>query len=270
MAIYAMGDLQGCLAPFHQLLDSIKFDPEADQLWLAGDIVNRGPASLATLRFVKGLGSSVKAVLGNHDLHLLTVAAGLRPQKERDTFEDILSAPDRDELLFWLRHLPFVQKDDSLKVIMVHAGIYPHWGHKKLIRYSREVEDILKGDSHVDLLSNLYPAPPLKWHKSLTGWERYRFIANALTRLRCLSTDDALDFAYKGPPESRPKGLTPWFQHPGRKCKNWRLIFGHWAALGHFMDNNLISLDSGCVWGKRLTAVRIDSAHNQIWQVECE
>lgn len=270
MAIYAIGDLQGCLVPLRVLLERIKFDQNIDQLWLAGDLVNRGPDSLATLRYIKGLGKAAITVLGNHDLHLLAVATGRRQAKNKDTFAELLAAPDKDELLFWLRHQPIAHKDDSLKTIMTHAGVYINWGPKKVMRHAHELETLLRDDSYPVLLSHLFSDGPFKWKKSLEGWERYRFISHCFTRMRFLSIDGNVDLKWKGAPNSQPSGLIPWFLHPERQCKNWRLVFGHWSTLGYFSKPNLISLDSGCVWGKKLTAVRLDKKDPIFWQVPCD
>ena len=269
MAIYAVGDIQGYMHPLRRLLEIMRFDPAADQLWVAGDMVNRGPDSLEVLRYIRSLGDSAKPVLGNHDLHLLAVASGVRDQKEGDTFGPILEAPDLDELLFWLRHLPFVHVDRSIRTLMVHAGVYCKWTRKKLLRFSRELESVLQSDSYVDFLKNMGGKRPKKWKKSLTGWDRYRFIANACTRLRFCSNKGKLDFFYKGPPGSQPHELVPWFRHPKRGCNKWRIVFGHWSTLGYVREANVISLDSGCLWGKRLTAVQLDSEEERMWQIGC-
>lgn len=269
MAIYAVGDVQGYLEPLRRLLEIIRFDPVDDQLWLAGDMVNRGPDSLEVLRYIRDLGDAAIAVLGNHELHLLAVAAGVREDKEGDTFGPILTAPDRDELLTWLRHLPFVHVDKSIKTLMVHAGVYCKWSRKKLLRFSRELEDILQSDRYIDFLENMRGKKPKQWKKSLTGWDRYRFIANACTRMRFCSNKGKLDFVYKGAPGSQPHKLSPWFRHPQRRCNKWRIVFGHWSTLGYTREANVISLDSGCLWGKQLTAVQLDSEEERMWQIGC-
>jgi bis(5'-nucleosyl)-tetraphosphatase (symmetrical) len=269
MAIYAIGDIQGQFSPLLQLLDLIKFNPSSDQLWLTGDLVNRGPDSLETLRFVKSLGNSVKTVLGNHDLHLLAVAAGVRKVRKQDTLAEILAAPDRDELLSWLRRRPFIQEDKRIKTVMVHAGIYMEWSRKKTIRHTQELEEILQGNSYLDFLKNMRGTEPITWKKSLSKRQRCRFIADACTRMRFCSKKGDLSLQYKGFPGSQPDALTPWFMHPRKGYKNWRIIFGHWSTLGYYRKPKLICLDSGCLWGRQLTAVRLDTKKDRIWQINC-
>ncbi len=271
MPTYAIGDIQGCVVPFEELLDDIQFDPAKDQLWLTGDLVNRGPHSLETLRMVRNFGDSVITVLGNHDLHLLAVAEGIRSIRSTDSLQPILRAPDREELLHWLRHLPMAYADWELKTLMTHAGIYPGWGPSRLIRLAAEVETALRGTHHVRFLREMYGSEPRKWHRKLTGWKRLRFITNALTRMRFVDADRCLDFDQKGPPGSQPPRLMPWYQHPRMKCDGWRIVYGHWSALGYSRQGNIISLDSGCVWGGALTSVRLDGNHatRQCWQVGC-
>lgn len=269
MAIYAVGDLQGYLTPLRQLLDIVRFDQASDQLWLTGDLVNRGPDSLKVLRYIRSLGKTAIAVLGNHELHLLAIAAGVRKEKEEDTLQAILTAPDRDELLFWLRHLPFVHVNKSLKTIMVHAGVYYKWNKKKLVRASRELENIMQSDHYIALLEHMQGETPKRWQKSLTAWERYHFTANVCTRIRFCTHNGTLDFFHKGPPGSQPNELIPWFRHPQRHCNKWRIVFGHWSALGYTRETNVISLDSGCTWGKQLTIARLDSEEEKMWQVNC-
>lgn len=269
MAIYAVGDIQGYYDPLAQLLEIMRFDPSADQLWVAGDMVNRGPDSLKVLRFIRSLGETAKPVLGNHELHLLAVATGVRLPKRGDTFQEVLEAPELDELVLWLRHLPFVHMDKSIKTLMVHAGVYCKWSRKKLLRLSKEVEAVLQGDDYIEFLKNLSVKGPKKWKKTLQGWDRYRFIANACTKLRFCSSKGKIDFRYKGPPGSQPHKLVPWFRHPRRSCNKWRIVFGHWSTLGYCREANVISLDSGCLWGKKLTAVQLDCEEERIWQIGC-
>ncbi|HID98523.1 MAG TPA: symmetrical bis(5'-nucleosyl)-tetraphosphatase [Thermodesulfobacteriaceae bacterium] len=270
MAIYAIGDVQGYLPPLQHLLDIIKFDPETDEVWFAGDLVNRGPDSLEVLRLIRGLGKCARPVLGNHDLHLLAVASGVKTEKPGDTLAPVLNAPDSEELLDWLRRLPLCHADRSIRTIMVHAGVYVKWSRKKVMRYAEEVQDLLRSDNYADLLKNMYGRKPRRWKKNLTGWERYRFIVNALTRMRFCTSKGKLDFKHKGPPGSQPHKLTPWFRYPGRRCTKWRIIFGHWSTLGYLREGNVISLDSGCLWGKQLTAIRLDCEEERIWQISCD
>lgn len=270
MAIYAIGDIQGCAVPFEELLDDLEFDPAKDRLWLTGDLVNRGPHSLETLRMVRGFGDSVTTVLGNHDLHLLAVAEGIRQARPQDDLKRVLRAPDRDELLHWLRHLPMAHVDRERKALMVHAGVYPGWGPSRLLRRAGEVETALRGDDYPEFLRGMYGSEPRKWSGKLAGMDRLRCIANVLTRMRFVDAQRRLDFDQKGPPGSQPPRLMPWYQHPRMQCDGWRIVCGHWSALGFSLQGNIISLDSGCVWGGALTAVRLDGDHSrQCWQVGC-
>ncbi len=270
MAIYAIGDIQGCVVPFEELMDDLQFDPARDRLWLTGDLVNRGPHSLEVLRLVSQLGDSVTTVLGNHDLHLLAVAEGVQKIRSGDSLKPVLTAPDRDELLDWLRHRPLVHRDRHLKTLMVHAGVYPGWGASKLARLATEVETVLRGPDYVQLLRTMYGSEPRQWRDRLAGWDRLRFILNAMTRMRFVGASRRLDFVHKGPPGSQPPRLVPWYRHPRMKCDGWRIVCGHWSALGYSRQGNLTSLDSGCVWGGALTAVRLDDSQTRLcWQVGC-
>ena len=270
MAVYAIGDVQGCAVALEELLDDLQFDPKADRLWLTGDLVNRGPRSLDVLRMVKRFGRSAISVLGNHDLHLLAVAEGIKPVRPADTLKKILNAPDRDELLHWLRHLPMLHVDDDLKTLMIHAGVYPGWGIKKLKRRAAEVEAVLRGDGYREFLASMYGRRPGTWKGELDGMDRIRFITNSMTRMRFVTARGRLDFNAKGPPGRQPKHLVPWYEHPARKCRSWRIVCGHWSALGYMRRGQILALDSGCVWGGALTAVRLDGKNQrQCWQVGC-
>jgi bis(5'-nucleosyl)-tetraphosphatase (symmetrical) len=271
MAVYAIGDIQGCVVALEELLDELQFDPARDRLWLTGDLVNRGPRSLETLRLVKSFGDSVTTVLGNHDLHLLAVAEGIKRLRPGDTMKKILKAPDRDELMHWLRHLPMAHVDHNMKTLMVHAGVYPGWGPATLQRRAGEVEHILRGDNYRSFLRQMYGRTPGRWDKKLKGMARARLITNTLTRMRYVSAWGRLDFNQKGPPGSQiKKSLSPWYLHPDMKCKKWRIVFGHWSALGLIRKGKIIGLDSGCVWGGALTAVRLDGKNKRrCWQVKC-
>ena len=270
MAVYAIGDIQGCAVALEELLDDLQFDPAVDRLWLTGDLVNRGAHSLEVLRLVKSFGDSAISVLGNHDLHLLAVAEGVKPLRHGDTLKKILNAPDRDELLDWLRHLPMLHADHDLKTLMVHAGVYPGWSVKKLKRRAEEVETVLRGDNYREFFENMYGRRPSVWSGDLAGMDRIRFITNSMTRMRYVSDYGRLDFNAKGPPGTQPYGFVPWFEHPALKCHSWRIVFGHWSALGYMRNGQILSLDSGCVWGGALTAVRLDAENNrQCWQVGC-
>ena len=275
MAVYAIGDIQGCVVALEEMLETLRFEPHRDQLWLTGDLVNRGRHSLETLRLVKQLGTSAVTVLGNHDLHLLAVANRIRDARPDDTLGAILRAPDRDELLDWLRHQPLMHWDKKPggksggKALMVHAGIYPGWRKKQAAGYAAEVEALLRGDDYRRFLKRMYGRSPSRWNPQMGRWQRARFITNAFTRIRYCNRRAGLDFAHKGPPGSQPKRWMPWFEHPQMKCKKWRIVFGHWSALGFVRRGNLIGLDSGCVWGGALTAFRLDDEDGEYRQLPC-
>lgn len=258
MTLYAAGDLQGCDQPFEHLLDRLNFDPARDQLWLVGDLVNRGPGSLNLLRRVIALGDSVTAVLGNHDLHLLAVAAGARPPGTKDTLSDVLGAPDRDELIDWLRRQPLLHVDARRRLALVHAGIPAAWSIQDARTNADQVETLLRGDDWAARIGVLFGNTPDLESDALTPALRQRYTVNALTRMRCCHRDGRLELGYSGPPEQRPGHLTPWFDMPDRQTGDWHLVVGHWAALGVLRRDNLTALDSGCVWGGRLTAVTVD------------
>ncbi len=261
MAAYAIGDLQGCLDPLRRLLDRLDFDPARDQVWFCGDLVNRGPSSLETLRFVRGLGDSAVSVLGNHDLHLLAVAYDpARSPRGRDTLEPILDAPDRDDLLEWLRRRPLLHHDDVLGYTMVHAGLAPQWTLADARSAARELEAVLAGPAFIGFLRNMYGDRPDRWSPELTGMDRLRFIVNCFTRLRYCRADGRLDLDEKGPPDKASPELSPWFRVPGRRSRGLRIVFGHWSTLGEIDDDGVFALDTGCVWGGRLTALRLDGA----------
>lgn len=268
MTVYAIGDLQGCLDPLQRLLDGIAFDPGRDRLWFCGDIVNRGPASLATLRFVQGLGEAAVTVLGNHDLHLLATAwADNRPRKKRDTFDEILVAPDRMELLEWLRRRPLLHHDPELGFTMVHAGIPPQWNLHEARTAAREFEAALGGDGFIGVLRQMYGDQPDRWSPGLEGIDRLRFIVNAFTRMRYLRPDGSLEFDNKGPVNPTNDTLIPWFRFPGRRSAGESIVFGHWSTLGEVAHEGAFSLDTGCVWGGRLTALQLDDQARH--SVEC-
>jgi len=267
MAVYAIGDIQGCHDPLARLLDRLRFDPAADMLWLVGDLVNRGPHSVEVLRLVHGLGERAVTVLGNHDLTLLAVAAGRVKPKRKDTFHTILDAPDRAELLDWLRRCPLLHHDPALGFTLVHAGLPPQWDLALAQRCAAEVEGTLRGPLCGEFLARMFGGEPRRWRDDLAGYDRLRFIVNALTRMRFCTADGALSFSEKGAPGSQGPGLLPWFAVPGRHGVDLNLVFGHWAALGYYRAPGIYALDSGCVWGNRLTAIRLDEPGVPAWSV---
>ena len=270
MATYAIGDIQGCYDPFRRLLDKLKFDPVKDKLWLTGDLVNRGPKSLKTLRFVRSLDDSVISVLGNHDLHLLAMANGVRFSEDRfDSMWKILRAKDSDELIDWLRNRPLVHYSKKLNTLLVHAGIPPEWNIKKTRKRAAEVENALRGDKYKKLLKRMYGATPNRWSGKLTGYPRLSYIVNSLTRMRMVYEDGRLNFTHKGTIETARKGLRPWFDANDAAWKGTRIVFGHWSALGLIVNDDLIAVDTGCVWGRKLTAVRLNKTP-EIVDVKCE
>lgn len=255
MATYAIGDIQGCYSPLRRLLDQCRFDPARDRLWLVGDLVNRGPHSLAVLRFVKSLGNRAVTVLGNHDLHLLVVAAGHAKAHHGDTLGAILRAPDREELLNWLRHQKLMHAD--ARYAMVHAGLAPQWTIAKALKLASEVETALQSDGHDDFLRHMYGNKPARWRDDLKGYDRLRTITNTLTRMRLCTRDGRIEFSHKLAPVNMPRGFMPWFSVPGRRNRSKTIIFGHWASLGLYNGANVYAIDTGCVWGRSLTALRL-------------
>ena len=267
MAVYALGDIQGCYEPLQRLLDLLNFDPAADRLWLVGDLVNRGPQSVDVLRLLRELGEQAITVLGNHDLTLLAVAAGQVKPKRKDTFHTVLDAPDAAELLGWLRQQPLLHHDEQLGFTLVHAGLPPQWDLPLAQRCAAELETVLRGPDASDFLGRMFGAEPRRWRSGLTGYDRLRFIVNALTRIRFCTVDGALSLAENGPPGSQGKSLLPWFAVPGRRNANLNILFGHWAALGYYRAPGIYALDSGCVWGNRLTAIRLDASDAPVFSV---
>ena len=270
MAVFAIGDLQGCHDELMQLLERIRFDPAEDTLWFTGDLVNRGPRSLEVLRYVRELGKHAVCVLGNHDLHLLAVAAGTARSKSGDTLDAVLSAPDRDELLHWLRHRPLLHHDAALGYTLIHAGLPPQWDLGTAKACARELEAVLRGDGHHEFFRHMYGNEPRLWSPSLTGVERLRFIVNCYTRMRYCDAEGGLDLKVKGAPGSQSPGLLPWFEMPGRLSRELHILFGHWSTVGEIRDRNVHALDTGCVWGGRLTALRLDGDDSGGWYcVDC-
>ncbi|MCG6983963.1 MAG: symmetrical bis(5'-nucleosyl)-tetraphosphatase [Thiocapsa sp.] len=257
MPTFAIGDIQGCYRDLRRLLDAIRFDPGSDRLWFVGDLVNRGPDSLSVMRFVRDLDDRAVVVLGNHDLHLLALAAGNRRHAGKGTLDEILSAPDRDELLDWLRHRPLLHHDSDKGFTLIHAGLPPQWTLAEAQSCARELEAALRGPQCQAFLLEMYGNQPTRWSPDLTGIQRLRFITNCLTRLRFCTQEGALALAEKGDLGSQSRGLLPWFRVPGRRSRQERIIFGHWSTLGYRAEDNVWALDSGCLWGGALTAIRV-------------
>ncbi|WP_299019334.1 symmetrical bis(5'-nucleosyl)-tetraphosphatase [uncultured Photobacterium sp.] len=257
MSTYLVGDIQGCLDDLHFLLGQANFNPEHDELWLSGDLVARGPQSLETLRFVKSLGAKATTVLGNHDLHLLTVAQGLAKVKNRDKIQPILDAPDRDDLLDWLRNQPLLAEHPHHPFVMTHAGIPPQWDLPTARKQASLVESCLRSNDYVWLLKNMYGNGPDLWTDELEGIEQYRYTINALTRMRFCHPNGRLDMECKLSPDNlKTKPLKPWFELSRTKPLEKKVIFGHWAALMGHEDEQVIGLDTGCVWGNSMTLLR--------------
>ncbi|MEE8221958.1 MAG: symmetrical bis(5'-nucleosyl)-tetraphosphatase [Nitrosomonadaceae bacterium] len=268
MSTYAIGDLQGRYNEFRQLLDLISFNPK-DKLWLVGDIVNRGPNSLSLLRFLRTVSDTVVVVLGNHDLHLLMVAEGCARARPGDTLQDILNAPDRDELLHWLRCQRLLYVDGEY--VMVHAGLLPSWSVALAAQLAQEVESVLRDENRNNFrkfCSHIYGNQPDQWNIDLKGYDRMRVIINAMTRMRVCTPDGKMDFTYKGQVQDIPAGYLPWFEVPNRASNEVTIICGHWSALALHVRHNLIALDTGCMWGGNLTAIRLED--RKFFQVPCE
>lgn len=269
MAVYCVGDVQGCDAPLGRLLAEIDFSPSRDTLFVLGDLVNRGPASAQVLRRLMALGNAVQCVLGNHDLHLLAVAAGASRTKPLDTLDHLLQAPDRPALLDWLRHqrLAIWQHD----VLMVHAGVLPSWNVAQTLALAAEVETVLRGPDLSDFLQQMYGNTPDAWNDALSGADRLRAVVNALTRLRFCTADGVMEFVSKEGAGSAPPGFMPWFDVPGRQTANVTVAFGHWSTLGKLQRQDVWALDTGCVWGGCLSAAKLKAVGLPEWiQVKCE
>lgn len=267
MSVYAIGDLQGCYDPLRSLLDKLRFDPGRDKLWFAGDLVNRGPQSLDALRFVKSLGNSAITVLGNHDLHLLAVDAGIK--KKTPELEPILTAPDRQELIDWLRQQPLLHHDAELGYTMVHAGLSPQWNLATAQNCAHELETVLRGEAYRDFLKVMYGDRPRKWRWWLQGDKRLRYICNCFTRIRYCTRDGKLALQEKGAPGSQAKDFVPWFEVPKRASQQLTLLFGHWSTLGAFHAPGIYALDTGCVWGGSLTALELTATPPIFTDVAC-
>ena len=263
MSTYAIGDIQGCYAELLDLLDKINFDQTNDQLWFTGDLVNRGPQSLDTLQFVKNLGNKAVVTLGNHDLHMLAVAFGHAKKHANDTVDEIINAPDWKELCKWVRKLPLLYHDQDIGFTLVHAGISPQWDLYQALELAREAENALREKNYNEFFTHMYGNEPVIWSDDLTGWDRLRIIVNVYTRLRYCGDDGQLALKEKGPPGSQAKPYQPWFAVPLRKTKNQKIIFGHWSTIYHgniknFQQYNVYPLDTGCLWGGTLTALRLE------------
>jgi bis(5'-nucleosyl)-tetraphosphatase (symmetrical) len=265
LSIYAIGDLQGCFEPLARVVEKLDFDPARDRLWFVGDLVNRGPDSLRCLRFVKSLGPAAVTVLGNHDLHLICVAEGVERRKKRDTLDDVLAAPDRDELIAWLRERPLMHVEDGFA--LVHAGLLPQWSVPRARALASEVEARLRGPDYRSLLEKMYGDKPARWSDDLAGIQRLRVIINAMTRLRMCDREGAMVLDFKGKPADASDAWTPWFDAPDRASRDHTVVFGHWSALGLCLRPDVLGLDSGCVWGRSLTAVRL--ADRALFQAPC-
>jgi bis(5'-nucleosyl)-tetraphosphatase (symmetrical) len=266
MSIYAIGDIQGCFDDLLRLLDTLSFNENTDQLWFAGDLVNRGPKSLETLRFVKSLGSSAVTVLGNHDMHLLAASCIQKIANKKDALSQVLEAPDRDELIHWLRHRPLFHHNDDF--CLVHAGLPPQWDFNKTKRMAIIAEKALQDPDYQVFLKQMYGNKPNIWSANLKGVPRLRFIINCFTRMRYCDVNGRLDFANTGPLGSQPKSLLPWFEVPKRKNADMRIIFGHWSTLGYYEGSNCYGIDTGCLWGGQLTAIKLGTPV-QRFSIDC-
>jgi bis(5'-nucleosyl)-tetraphosphatase (symmetrical) len=257
MATYAIGDIQGCYYAFIALLERLQFNPKRDALWLVGDLINRGNGSLEVLRWCYQHQSSIKTVLGNHDLHALAVVNGLKPTHKSDTLQLSIDAPDSGELFKWLRHQPLMIAQDGY--VMMHAGLMPQWTISDALAYAAEVEAVLQSDNYANFLVNMYGNVPNQWQADLTGMDRLRVITNALTRMRICKLDGVMEFSFKGELPNIPTGYLPWFDVPNRQSQAAHIICGHWSALGLRQRNNIHALDTGCLWGGQLTAMSLET-----------
>lgn len=270
MATYAIGDIQGCYSAFKKLLKKIKFNPNKDKLWVCGDMVNRGPDSLKTLQYLRSLGDSVQCVLGNHDLHLLAVYYTSLEPKKTDTFSEVLNSRDVDDLMTWLRHQPLFHFDINLNCAMVHAGIYPGWNVEDCLSYAKEVENALTGEHFVNFFHSMYGNKPDYWKPSLKSMERLRFITNVFTRMRYIDEDDRLHMKLKGSPLlQEDPSVYPWFEQTQKHIKHNRVVCGHWSTLESKQYGNVFALDSGCLWGGELSALKISSEKPKWIRIDC-
>jgi bis(5'-nucleosyl)-tetraphosphatase (symmetrical) len=274
MALYLIGDIQGCDAPLQRLLDTLDFSPSRDTLYLLGDLVNRGPASAQVLRRLMGYGAAAQCLLGNHDLHLLAAAHGIRPTHRLDTLQSILEAPDRLALLDWVRQqrLAIFESLQGQEILMVHAGVLPDWSAEQTVALAAEVEAVLRGPDLAVFLGQMYGNTPARWNDGLQGMDRLRVIVNALTRLRFCAVDGQMEFESKEGAGGAPPGYMPWFDVPGRRTADTTVAFGHWSTLGWLGRDDVLSLDTGCVWGGYLSALKLGAtvATNELIQVRCD
>ena len=268
MATYAIGDIQGCHEALQRLLEKIHFDASQDTLWLVGDLVNRGPQSLQTIQFIRSLGDAAQCVLGNHDVHLIACHAGVKSCKPTSSLQQILQHDDADEIVNWCRQQPLFHYDPKLNWGMVHAGLLPQWDLALALECAGEVETHLRSDHYADFLKVAYGSEPSRWNDQLDAQQRCRLSLNALTRMRMCGDQGGMDFSYKGPLGEQPKGLHAWFDLE-RKSSQLRIVFGHWSALGLQQRDNLLAIDTGCLWGQQLTAAQIDMQPVRIHQYEC-
>jgi bis(5'-nucleosyl)-tetraphosphatase (symmetrical) len=266
--IFVIGDVQGCCDALDRLLAQTGFSPSRDRLYVLGDLVNRGPKSLQVLRRLRALGSAATCLLGNHDLHLLAVAHGVRKAHRSDTLKEVLQARDRDAWIDWVRTRPMAAFAEGW--LMVHAGVAPQWDAERTLVLAAEVERQLRGPDLRASLEVMYGNEPARWSESLAATERWRFVVNVLTRIRFCGADGTMDFKAKGSADQAPAGLMPWFRVPGRRTQGTPIAFGHWSTLGLVTQPDLLAIDTGCVWGGALTAVRIDGGRREVMQVACE
>jgi len=265
--IYLVGDVQGCAGALEDLLGAIGFSPSRDHLYALGDLVNRGPASLAALRMLRGMGASATCLLGNHDWHLLAVAAGVRPRHRNDTLDDILEAPDRQAWLEWVRHRRMAVHEHGW--LMLHAGVVPQWDLAQTLELAAALEAHLRSEPPRPFLDAMFGNEPRRWSDGLAGHDRLRFTLNTLTRIRFVAADGTLEFATKDGLTDTPPGCFAWFDAPGRRTADTAIAFGHWSTLGLLDRPTLLGLDTGCAWGGKLTAVRIDGGRREVFQVSC-
>ena len=277
MALYLIGDIQGCNDALGRLLDTVAFSPSRDTVVLLGDLVNRGPDNVGVVRRLMALGGSAHSLLGNHDLHLLAIAQGIRIPHRGDTVQDVLNAPDREGLLNWLRHqhLALLRPIDGQDLLMVHAGVLPQWTAQQTLALASEVQTVLRGPDYALFLSAMYGNTPDQWNDHLQGYARLRIIVNALTRLRFCSADGTMEFTAKEGADESPPGYMPWFEVPQRRSANTPIAFGHWSSLGFMDQHHVVCLDTGCVWGGCLSALEIQGAkagggfNHRLIQVPC-